>query len=532
MIKADSMFETTLSLVVPPDVKVRENIRQNVDKHFTVNNIIPPVSYNRLSELADNLLEKHNWDSSYKAFIMVCIGNAIWRPVVGSIPFNRRMLLLPQCLKNSTRCKGVMDELGLLCAECGNCNIPGFLNEAEGLGYLTVVSEGTTIASKLVESGKVDAIIGVGCMEVLQKMFVAVNKYSVPAIGVPLLSCGCVDTTADSAWITEELNHLDAKPGYRFVNLNDLSDKVKSFFAPEHITRVLNLNGTATDNMIGEVLLAGGKRIRPLLAALSYDAFCVQPDADVMEKVAISMECFHKASLIHDDIEDDDSERYGEKTIHASYGIPVAINTGDLLLGEGYRLITECNLDAGIIRDCFIVISNGHRTMALGQGAELIARRNNEIVSLEDLLVIFENKSAEAFRVALLTGAIAGDADLKSREILDKFSSYIGRAYQLKDDLEDIAENDLNAVKNPSALISVLAEKVSEAELNIIQNALLKNEIGSIRHLLERYDVSGIIMNMIKEHLDKIENCLSDLQNIPLKLALYEIVGRTFRDYL
>ncbi len=271
--KTAMMFETAISLVVPPEKKLREDIRQNVEQHFDVNRIIPPVSYNRLSEIADSLIQKYDWDKSYKAFIMVCSGNAIWRPVVGSIPYNRRMLLLPQCLKNSSMCKGVQDELGLLCAECGNCNISGFLREAERLGYLTVVSEGTTIATRLVESGKVDAVIGVGCMEVLQKIFIAVNKYSIPSIGVPLLTCGCIDTTADAAWIRDEINFYKESSDYRFLNLNDLSDRVKSFFTADQITQIMNLNGTATDTIIKEVLLAGGKRIRPLLTALAYEAF-------------------------------------------------------------------------------------------------------------------------------------------------------------------------------------------------------------------------------------------------------------------
>lgn len=525
--------ETALTLVVPPEKKLREDIRRNVNQHFTVNRIIPPVSYDKLAEMADSLLEKNSWDKCYKAFVMVCSGNAIWRPVVGAIPYKRRMLLLPQCLKNSNLCKGVQDELGLLCAECGNCNISGFLREAEKLGYVTVVSEGTTIASKLVESGKVDAVIGVGCMDVLQKMFVAVNKYSVPSIGVPLLSCGCIDTTADAAWIRQEINHLEDLSGYRFLNLNDMSEKIKSFFTGEQISKVLNLGATATDNIVREVMLAGGKRIRPLLTALAYDAFSDNPDQEVMKKLAFSVECFHKASLIHDDIEDDDSTRYGKETLYTKYGVPVAINTGDLLIGEGYRLITECQLDPAAIAKCISVISKGHKAMSIGQGAELIARRNNEMINIDDLLFIFENKSAEAFRVAVMMGAVAAGTDERTLNLLDNFSSHIGRAYQLKDDLDDLPDgNDFSAVKNPSALISVLAANVNSEEMNELQAAVKKNEIIRIQNLFSKYGIQGQIDTLIREHLNKLDRCLSDLQNIPLKIALYEIVGRTFRDYL
>ena len=60
-----------------------------------------------------------------------------------------------------------------------------------------------------------------------------------------------------------------------------------------------------------------------------------------LRKVAVAVECFHKASLIHDDIEDNDALRYGEKTLHEEHGVAVALNVGDLLIGEGYRLLAE-----------------------------------------------------------------------------------------------------------------------------------------------------------------------------------------------
>ena len=55
----------------------------------------------------------------------------------------------------------------------------------------------------------------------------------------------------------------------------------------------------------------------------------------------MSIETFHKASLVHDDIEDDDAFRYGAETIHRQYGIPTAINVGDYLIGMGYRLVSR-----------------------------------------------------------------------------------------------------------------------------------------------------------------------------------------------
>jgi geranylgeranyl diphosphate synthase type II len=352
-----------LKLEVPFLAEIRHNIRRDVEKWFTANPVIPPVSYIAIENRADLLIRQHGWDSNYKAFVMVCCGNAVWRPVVGSVPFSRRILLLPHCLKSSTLCKGNQDEMGLLCSECGNCSISGLLREAENLGYVALVTEGTTITARLIESGKVDAVIGIGCMDVLQKMFVSVSRFAIPSIGIPLLSCGCTDTTADSDWIKEEMYNLEKNSNYRLLNLNYLRNKTTSLFGKEQLQRILGSSENSTEQLVFDSLLAGGKRLRPLLTVLTYEAFNGHTKGDHLNNLALSVECFHKASLIHDDIEDDDDIRYGKETLHATHGIPVAINIGDLLIGEGYRLLTETQLPSDILLNCIKMVSNGHRRL-------------------------------------------------------------------------------------------------------------------------------------------------------------------------
>jgi hypothetical protein len=85
-----------LNLVVPADSRLREEIRQKTDSYFVTNVTIPPVSYERLAEFADILIAAHGWDINYKAFVMICIGNAIWPQVVGAVRFDSRMIILPQ----------------------------------------------------------------------------------------------------------------------------------------------------------------------------------------------------------------------------------------------------------------------------------------------------------------------------------------------------------------------------------------------------------------------------------------------------
>lgn len=527
------MTNTELSLEVPVHKATRDGIRKEVEAWFSTKNIIPPVSYEAISAFAEQLMAEKGWSSNLKAFVMVCCGNAIWRAVVGMVPYDRRILLLPHCLKNSRLCKGEMDEMGLLCGECGNCNISGFLREAENLGYVAIVTEGTAIAARLIESGKVDAVVGVGCMEVLQKMFASTSKFSIPGIGIPLLSCGCADTSVDNEWFKEELYSLSENPAFRILNLNYLRNKTASIFGEEQLKRILEPSGDLTEQLVFESILAGGKRLRPLLTLLAYEAFSAQVETSVLNRLALSIECFHKASLIHDDIEDEDEMRYGKETLHARYGIPVAINIGDLLIGEGYRLIAETNLPAEIIRECIRVVSNGHRKLSVGQGIELMALKNREILSLEETLKVFEYKTSTAFKVSLLLGAAAGGADKATLAQLDEFSRSVGIAYQIKDDLDDFSQPEKNfELHKPSVLISLLFGQLSAPDRRLFHEALAGENFESILQLTEKYKIRTNAEDLLKGYIRESDDCLGSFQNIGLKMALHEILGNTFKEYI
>src|SRR5207248_9322366 len=94
--------------------------------------------------------------------------------------------------------------------------------------------------------------------------------------------------------------------------------------------------------------LTGGKA-----TASGGAAHIEQHFSDAVRRAAMSIETFHKASLVHDDIEDDDAFRYGEETVHKQYGTPTAINVGDYLIGMGYRLVSResKSLGADIVAD-------------------------------------------------------------------------------------------------------------------------------------------------------------------------------------
>ena len=110
---------------------------------------------------------------------------------------------MPHCLKNAEGCPADYDEFGLDCKKCGACSVADFKVKAEELGYKVLVSEGTPIVLKIIVSGHVDAIVGVACLNVLEKAFDKILLAGIPCVAAPLLSSNCRSTSVDDDWVSE-----------------------------------------------------------------------------------------------------------------------------------------------------------------------------------------------------------------------------------------------------------------------------------------------------------------------------------------
>jgi hypothetical protein len=251
------------------------------------------------------------------------------------------------------------------------------------LGYAVLVAEGSAIVMSIIATGKIDAIVGVSCLSVLEKAFPYMESAAIPGVAIPLLQDDCVDTNIDLDWVWDVI-HLSSEDQTRRLDLDALRREVDSWFELSELNKVMGLPSGESETIARAWLGKSGKRWRPFLAACAFKAMQDDPQKPLpgdFRKVAIAVECFHKASLVHDDIEDNDALRYGEKTLHEEYGVPVALNVGDLLLGEGYRLIGECDVDAENRAAMLKIAAAGHRTLCLGQGAELCWVRKPERLS-------------------------------------------------------------------------------------------------------------------------------------------------------
>jgi len=142
----------------------RAELEAHIRQYAQHEALVPPLMREELIQHAHCIARKLTAPVTEIPYIALFLNNAIWADVIASIPFERRLLLLPQCLSKRVACTATRDNLGLLCAQCGACAIGHLQAEADRLGYVTLVAEGTTVVSKLLTSGKVDAVIGIGCM--------------------------------------------------------------------------------------------------------------------------------------------------------------------------------------------------------------------------------------------------------------------------------------------------------------------------------------------------------------------------------
>ena len=527
---------------IPQTTVERNHILQVVRNYVAEFNPVPPLPAEELKVHADRLVGILNCDPIYRYYVGVLINNEMWREPLASVPYERRLLLLPKCLRVESKCPAPFDEFGLLCKQCGLCTIQDLQAEAEKLGYATLVAEGSAIVMSLIQTGKVEAIVGVSCLSVLERAFPYMEAAAIPGVAIPLLQDDCIDTTVDLDWVWDYI-HLTSDDQTRRLDLGALRDEVDSWFMPVSLELILGPGSGQTETIAREWLMRAGKRWRPFLTAAAFQALRKQTGQALPEdlkKIAVAVECFHKASLIHDDIEDNDAQRYGEKTLHEEYGVPVALNVGDLLIGEGYRLLAACGSDASQRAEMIRVAANGQRELCRGQGAELCWARSPQPLTQHQVLEIFRKKTAPAFEVALRLGALCAGVEQHQEVelVLKTYSEALGIAYQIRDDLSDLGAggetNDIAGFR-PSLLLAVAHEKAKADQKQTLASVWRRQmpagvTTATVESLYTELHADERCRTLLETYKEEAIRCLRDLENPNLKGLLRRVLGKIFND--
>jgi geranylgeranyl diphosphate synthase, type II len=523
---------------IPPTLLLRQRILKACRDYVAETRPVPPLPADDLKVHADKLVAQLGCDPIFRDFIGVLLNNEMWREQLAGVPFERRLLLLPKCLRVEAKCPAPFDEFGLLCKQCGLCSIQDLTNEAEKLGYAVLVAEGSAIVMSLIQTGKIEAIVGVSCLSVLERAFPYMEAAAIPGVAVPLLQDDCIDTNVDLDWVWEYI-HLTADDRTRRMDLGRLREEVDGWFSADSLEGILGPGSGETERIARSWLMRGGKRWRPFLTAAVWQALSGAAGADApsgLRKVAVAVECFHKASLIHDDIEDADTHRYGEKTLHEEYGVPVALNVGDLLIGEGYRLLASCDASPELRSEMMLIASGGQRELCRGQGAELLWTRNPTPLTPLQVVDIFRLKTAPAFEVALRLGAVYAGRHDECDEVIGAFSRALGIAYQVRDDLGDFGaagETDDVAGFRPSLVLSIARERASgeaRAALDQWWRRDAATDRGAVEAHCRTLKAVDRAEHLLESYKEEAIRSLAPLEDPSLKGLLRRVVGKIFND--
>ena len=525
---------------IPQTRGERDELGRVIRRYVADYSPVPPMPMSELREHADRVIAMTGCPEKYRDYIAVILNNEAWREQLATIPYERRLLLMPKCLRVEAKCPAPFDEFGLLCKKCGLCSIQDLQEEAERLGYAVLVAEGSAIVMSIIQTGKIEAIVGVSCLSVLEKSFPHMEAAAIPGIAIPLLQDDCADTNVDLDAVWEYI-HLTGDDQTRRMDLDGIREEVDAWFTPAALDEILGPAASETERIGRSWLGKSGKRWRPFLTVCTHDAFrgaSSGPRSTGLRKLAIAVECFHKASLVHDDIEDDDATRYGEKTLHEEHGIPVALNVGDFLLGEGYRLIAECDAPAEAKAQMLSIAALGHRTLSLGQGAELCWARSPQPLTPLQVVEIFRQKTAPAFEVALRLGALYAGETGDVHEVLSKYSEALGIAYQVRDDLEDLvgghAPDDVSKLR-PSLLLAVANERARGDAKPFMESvwrrtAPLDGLPAKIRDVIAEFKADDRCQRLLESYKEEAIRSLADLDNPSLKGLLRRVMAKIFND--
>ena len=259
---------------------------------------------------------------------------------------------------------------------------------------------------------------------------------------------------------------------------------------------------TIPDEKIVKVL-KGGKRLRSLLAHLSFKV-CTEGNETPQQyqralEGAVSIELAHGASLVHDDIIDKDAERRGRPAFHVKEGIGRAILTGHKMLAHGFDIALSHGKDvAKLYVDSWNEVVNGELDEVNFNKDDLKSPTSvTKSAIFEAYNKIIDMKTAALFSSACKAGALEADI---TGDILNVFADYgreIGLAYQLADDLVDLANGEM--------IDSVIIPLLNKLENKTIEKGSLKAREIKKKFAKHQDEIEEFYMEEIKKHVKKAE---------------------------
>ena len=543
---------------VPDSPELRNAIRNECVLLAKSFDHYPGVSKNELESASRAILTQLELSECYIGWTMVVLSNEFWRDKVTAVPYARRLLLLPS-LSSHENTRLVSSRFAKV------------QSQAEALGMKVRAAEASPEVMQLLFDNSIEAIVGVASLQLLEKALDKILLAGIPALAVPLLNEDESQEEFDSEWVQELLRLHPSPNDSRETEYGSLLQAARNLFEPDEILRLVprlrsgpslaEVNGAgasalepiaATETIAHDFLAMGGKYARPFITLAAYQAMKERTDLesfssnsrpelpDAVRRVAISIEVFHKASLVHDDIEDADNFRYGRPALHRAHGLPTAINVGDYLIGLGYSLVSResASLGADVVGDIIDILADAHLRLSEGQGAELLWRdARNKLLSSQDALEIYALKTSPAFEAALLSGLRCAGPLGNNQSRLKEFCRHLGIAFQILNDLKDWQgdqDNKLHAGLDtlggrPTVLwalaITRLPDEQRQDLLGIMGSTLSPPErVSRVRELYSQAEVFSLADHLIAKHQSQALLIANEIEPICLQRLLKYMV--------
>jgi len=287
------------------------------------------------------------------------------------------------------------------------------------------------------------------------------------------------------------------------------------------------------NDLIDQILLNGGKRIRPLICLLSFEMISNEQRNDSSLAAACSLEIIHNASLLIDDIFDKDIYRRQEKSFYLKYSTFAALSISYSLSSLALSLASKTNV-IEIVDELIKAI----HTLSTSLFLEQKFRSGKNKMTKDEALQLIDRKTSSLFEAASVIGVLLGNSSKEDRESMKHFGKLFGRAFQLKDDYLSLTfeQNDLGKsgvwtdISNRIQTYIVLEamDLVSYNEKKILNDYYIDKKgfpTEKIKSILVNSGALEIVKNQISHYISEAIVILRMFSNSPSRDKLIEITN-------
>ncbi len=305
----------------------------------------------------------------------------------------------------------------------------------------------------------------------------------------------------------------------------DLTTTLATF--EERIAQELHSDVAFIAAIAGELVGAGGKRLRPTLSFLAAEM--VGADDDSAMGVALAVELLHSASLLHDDLIDDASTRRGAAAAFRRYGNVVSVMSGDFMLARVLGLLARAR------KDDFTQLMSA-TAVAICEGEVLqFQMATLETWSTDTYRQVIEGKTAALFAAALEGVAIVAGAPDEQRLALREFGMAYGRAFQMRDDYLDLLGDaatlgkpiggDLREGKATLPVLSLIEDGLAEPVAILRRHAADEGDVARMVELVREFGGDARTRSAIHAEVGLALESLTAFRRTPARTALADLAA-------